>query len=579
MQPYKCISCHRHFSQFDSFKRHHVRHKTRYASQKSVVNASHTTTNVQRKYELTKVSDASQYECPYCKLPLQNRCDLLKHLRLHTADATPVKIHPASASPELSNLNNQSNPDRDELENKSVKKKRKRKKERKKKETYNCSVCHIVCKSKRALKHHGTLHVIHQCDICPRILKSKAGLITHRRIHSIVGQGVAKSVSTGTGGEGGVEKVLNGECMYVRVVRKLDSAPKRRLYETDTQADDDVIICQTAGDQIEVPSKDQFLDNLVLYACTICKFVAETKATWLAHQKSHRPAEPEKCPQCKDVFTSKSDLQNHLRLHSGLQPFTCSFCKQQFVDFLVLSKHEAQHLARCSEPLNSELKCEICALHFKCPSGLSKHAKTDHPGLKPFKCQKCDKDYLFLNDLVRHNRTHTGERPFVCSHCPKSFTHKKYLNIHERSHTGYAPYSCKFCSKTFKLKDSLTYHERTHTGEKPHTCQICGKGYITGSGLKYHERSTHVTEKPFKCSICANSFAQKSDLMVHVRTHTGVKPFKCAKCGKAFVSKNHLSRHEKTHDKDRKRQNVCKQCGKAYLDKRSLHNHISVHHP
>ncbi|XP_072038415.1 uncharacterized protein [Amphiura filiformis] len=465
----------------------------------------------------------------------------------------------------------------------------KKKAKKKKKKIYQCIVCNVLCKGKTALKHHCTSHVTHQCDICPRVLKSKAGLCAHRRIHTTELSKIKFVVDTGSSDSGSTEQWQNG---VYNATEQGDGDLCFQILGESVVSDFEGVSCENEGpdesESIGFQTADNtpelqgyLLDNPVIYACHICKHVTRSKATYLAHLKTHKPSTEEKCPKCQKVFTSrfaKSDLQNHLRVHSGLKPSTCSFCGSHFKDFGTLSQHEARHLARCSEPLDSELKCEICALHFKCPSALTQHARKDHPGFKPFKCQECDKVYIRLNDLVRHNRSHTGERPFVCSYCPKSFTHKKYVSQHEKSHMGYKSYHCKYCSKTFPAKDSLTYHERTHTGVKPYSCQICGKCFIANSGLRYHARSAHVMEKPFKCTLCPIAFAQKSDLMVHTRTHTGVKPFKCEQCGKAFVSKNHRTRHEKTHDKNRVRTNECIRCGKSYLEKRYLIDHIMQHH-
>lgn len=55
-------------------------------------------------------------------------------------------------------------------------------------------------------------------------------------------------------------------------------------------------------------------------------------------------------------------------------------------------------------------------------------------------------------------------------------------------------------------------------------------------------------EKPVhRCNICNRGFLNKSNIKVHLRTHTGEKPFRCEVCGKAFRQKAHLIKHAQIH--------------------------------
>nr|XP_032642546.1 zinc finger protein 169-like isoform X1 [Chelonoidis abingdonii] len=89
-----------------------------------------------------------------------------------------------------------------------------------------------------------------------------------------------------------------------------------------------------------------------------------------------------------------------------------------------------------------------------------------------------------------------------------------------------------------------------------------------------HHQLTHA-EWTRVCAEYGKCFAQKQDLAVHLRVHTGEKRFKCTKCKKCFAQKQQLLRHHETHVT--KPPCLCRECGRHFQTICDLRRHQVTH--
>jgi len=81
------------------------------------------------------------------------------------------------------------------------------------------------------------------------------------------------------------------------------------------------------------------------------------------------------------------------------------------------------------------------------------------------------------------------------------------------------------------------------------SCLVCGKSFNKPSQLVRHMR-IHSGEKPFPCTLCEKRFNQKNALNAHVLTHSGLKKYRCELCDKNFTQAGNLKTHIKRTHKD-----------------------------
>ena len=129
-----------------------------------------------------------------------------------------------------------------------------------------------------------------------------------------------------------------------------------------------------------------------------------------------------------------------------------------------------------------------------------------------------------------------------------------------RWHLWCQVYICPWCDSVFRTEKERKEHLLTSHGievkedqhqddaapeasdQKEKVCNVCDKKFLKPSQLVRHMR-VHTGERPFACLMCRKSFNQKNSLQIHMKKHTGERPHVCPYCQYAFTQKGNLKTH------------------------------------
>ncbi|XP_077301792.1 uncharacterized protein LOC143922440 [Arctopsyche grandis] len=460
-----------------------------------------------------------------------------------------------------------------------------------------CSFCCKTFSSSSSYDKHIRKHIGHKpsfCKICNKTFKYTAALKEHLQSHNSIESFADLDLKSKINLLENHEKILgmkleNLSNDYVTQLIISDiKAEKFDLYMEEMKIDpEDQILSDSDDSDCNQTNGAEDVDEIHDKKLKI--FINKSKVKQgffkLRKYKIH------KCSLCNQSFSRSNHIMRHMSTHNFNYPDKCEICEKVFPNKDLLTKHKRM---QC-ENTTKTFQCGTCDMKFTYEMSLNKHILKHHKGEsvsvnfldpvyqkreKTFICSTCNKSFYRKDHLDNHAKVHMpNEKKFECPICQKKFNRKDNLRSHSRVHETNkedldSNCLCVYCGRSFSNSSNLIVHMRRHTGEKPYKCDICGKGFPRSSDLQCHRR-THTGEKPCLCTICGKGFSRSNKLVRHMRIHTGQRPYKCTYCERAFTQSNDLTLHIRRHTGDKPY--VCGVCGDRFIQGTALQAHRRMH--
>lgn len=330
-----------------------------------------------------------------------------------------------------------------------------------------------------------------------------------------------------------------------------------------------------------------------VYHCCLCGKMLSSFSSLDRHMLVHSGERPFSCEICQQTFTTNGNMHRHKRTHNirdscesdGSGGSSGKRARKRKAAPLspAIEQSPCKKTESSTDASYAPLNCPICSEKFYSELSLEVHVISFHPG-REIKCEDCGHpcptyNYFKLHrnmfhfkfgssngfpsqtpfgsglPLLMSGQEKNGRIPLIL---PSNFSPIKRDDHHAGDHdlkdfsaANDTSLNTSFCSDN-GTDDDPVLREMKLKGEFP--CRLCPSVFPNLRALKGHNKE-HLLSPPYECNVgtCHYSTGDKSNLLQHMRTHTGQKPFECKICNFGFTTKANCERHVKNkHNKNTK---------------------------
>ncbi|XP_071442478.1 zinc finger protein 709-like [Hetaerina americana] len=358
---------------------------------------------------------------------------------------------------------------------------------------YKCNVCFKCVGNVHKFIRHEMSHSkvkIYVCENCGREMADRMSFVRHIIAH--FNEPLFTDSLGGANSQAGiadaVEKDEMKDVTFDQLVQRLLGPIKAHLKQ-------ELSPCLQCGQVFEgiqrlVVHKESHSNTMAgshRHACWVCSEVFETAKALVEHEWSHTDVKPYGCDKCDQRYSGKEAWVAHLRSHLPANPL--SHAPKVKLESGVMTGVSVAMKRRLgsndsSPPLTPPAKiptgyqspssaatlrpfaCGQCKSIFTTAESLEAHAVQSHGLIHPFKCKICGKGYRLLLRLMHHESSvHPQLMGHACDNCNKSFSDASHLKLHSHLIHGDGPYKCDICSKRFRMIGHLKIHRNMHKGK------------------------------------------------------------------------------------------------------------------